>query len=119
MNHIPDTYTAFLREDGLNGARIGVVREPMDPKADPSSEDYKRVREVIDQAIDDLTSLDAAVVDPVTVPKLTLADPTYVSDNFLTERAMDEYLAEHSNAPIKTLQEILLTGKVTPCAPEV
>ncbi len=105
---LPETH------DGLNGARIGVVREPMDPKAEPASEDYKRVRKVIDQAINDLTSLGAVVVDPVTVPELALVDPTYISDNFATERAMDAYLAEHSNAPIKTLQEILLTGKVTP-----
>ena len=114
VNHVPDTYTAFLREDGLNGARIGVVREPMDPKADPASEDYKRVRTVIDRAIGDLRSLGADVVDPLTVPQLALADPTYVSDNFATEHAMDEYLADHSNAPVKTLQEILLIGKVTP-----
>ena len=114
VNRVPDTYTAFLREDGLNGARIGVVREPMDPKADPASEDYKRVRTVIDRAIGDLRSLGAEVLDPLTVPQLALADPTYVRDNFATEHAMDEYLAEHSNAPVQTLQEILLTGKVTP-----
>ena len=114
VNHVPDSYTAFLRADGLRGARIGVIREPMGPKADPGSEDYKRVRTVIDRAISDLTSLGAVVVDPVTVPDVDLVNPTLLNDNFEAEGATDAYLAEHSNAPVTTLKEILLTGKVTP-----
>ncbi len=33
---------------------------------------------------------------------------------FETEPAINKYLAEHSNAPVKTLREILLSGKVVP-----
>jgi amidase len=50
VGHVPDSYTSFLRRDGLKGARIGVIREPMDPKADPTSADYKQVRSVIEKA---------------------------------------------------------------------
>ena len=39
---------------------------------------------------------------------------TYVGNNFGTERAMNAYLAEHADAPIKTVQDILLSGTVTP-----
>ena len=114
VGRVPASYTAFLEKDGLNGARIGVIREPMDLKADPASDDYKKVRAVIDKAIGDLKLLGAEVVDPVTVPKIESVDETYVRNTFETEDAMDDYLAEHLNAPVKTLREILLSGKVTP-----
>ena len=51
VGQIPTTYTAFLAPDGLRGARIGVIRQPIDMKADPSSEDYRKVKTVIDRAI--------------------------------------------------------------------
>ena len=114
VGQVPASYTTFLEKDGLNGARIGVIREPMDPKTDPASDDYKKVRAVIDKAIGDLKSLGAEVVDPVTVPKIESVDETYVRNTFETEEAMNDYLAEHPNAPVKTLREILLSGTVTP-----
>lgn len=114
VGHVPSSYTELLHEDGLSGARIGVIREPMDPKADPSASDFRRVRDVIDRAIADLRSLGADVIDPVVIGNLDMADPTYVSDEFETERATDAYLAEHANAPVMTLKEILLTGEVIP-----
>ena len=112
VGRIPETYTASLDVDRLRGARIGVVREPMDDQADPSSADYRKVKVVIDQAFRDLASLGAEVVDPLLVPEL--ATVRTVGNNFETERAMDDYLAEHANAPINTLGEILLSGVVIP-----
>ncbi|MGI0149719.1 MAG: amidase family protein, partial [Thermoplasmata archaeon] len=41
VGQVPDSYTAFLRKDGLQGARLGIVRDPMDAKTDTASEDYK------------------------------------------------------------------------------
>ena len=111
---VPDSYVAGLDVDSLRGARIGVVRESMDPKTDPESADQRQVRTVIDQAITDLRALGAAVIDPVVVPELELAQQTYVRNNFETEQATNAYLAEHDAAPLKTLQEILLSGVVTP-----
>src|ERR1700731_3363497 len=70
VGQIPPTYTAFLKTDGLQGARLGIIREPMDPKTDPTSQDYKKVRAVIDKAIVDLNRLGAEIVDPVTIPDL-------------------------------------------------
>src|SRR5262245_10639242 len=57
VGQVPPTYTAFLTTDGLKGARMGVIREPMDPKADPTSDDYNKVRAVMDRAIADLKRL--------------------------------------------------------------
>ena len=111
---VPDSYAAGLDADGLRGARIGVIRESMDPKTDAESEDYRQVRAVIDQAIADLRSRGAVVVDSVAVPSLDSVQRTYVANNFETEQAMNAYLAEQADAPITTVRDILLSGIVTP-----
>lgn len=112
---IPKTYTAFLTPDGLKGARLGVIRQPVDPKADPASEDYRKVKAVIDRAIADLRKLGAEVIDPVTIPDLARrVNRAWDVNVFETEPAINRYLAEHPNAPFKTLRDILLSGKVVP-----
>ena len=111
---VPDSYAASLDADGLRGARVGVIREAMDSKTDPESDDYRQVRAVIDRALGDLRSLGAVVVDPVVVPDLASVQPLYVRNNFETEEAMNAYLAEHDGAPVKTVRDILLSGIVTP-----
>ena len=112
---VPPTYTAFLDKDGLRGARLGIIREPIDPKTDTASNDYKKVKAVIDKAISDIRNLGAEVIDPVTIPDLKERVKKGFDDNlYETEAAMDSYLAKHPNAPVKTLREILVTGKVVP-----
>ena len=64
----PISYTSFLGPNGLKGARIGVIRQPMDAKTDPTSADYRKVRTVIDKAIGDLRMLGAEIIDPVEIP---------------------------------------------------
>jgi Asp-tRNA(Asn)/Glu-tRNA(Gln) amidotransferase A subunit family amidase len=34
--HVPTSYTDFLKRDGLKGARLGVLRLPLDPKGRPA-----------------------------------------------------------------------------------
>jgi len=115
VGHLPASYTLGLSADGLKGARIGVIREPIDTRTDPASPDYKQVRAVVDRAIGDLRKLGADVVDPVTIPDLTSRTlKVYDGNVFETEAATDKYLAQHPNAPMKTLREILLSGKVVP-----
>ena len=111
---VPDSYAAMLDAEALRGARIGVIRESMDPKTDPESDDYRQVRALIDRAIADLRSLGAVVVDPVTVAGLESAQRTYVANSFETEEAMNAYLAELPNAPIASVRNILVSGVVTP-----
>ena len=110
----PGSYADGLDGDGLRGARIGVIREPMDAKTDPESDDYRQVRRVVDRAIADLQRLGAVVLDPVEIPDLDQAQATYVRNNFETEEATDAYLAGLPEAPVRTLRDILLAGRVTP-----
>ncbi len=115
VGQIPKSYTAFLVPQGLEGARIGVIRQPMDPKADPASEDYRKVKTVVDKAIADLRARGAEVLDPVTIPDLAdRVNRPYDANVFETDSAIGRYLAEHPNAPVKTLRDILLSGKVVP-----
>jgi amidase len=115
VGHIPTSYTVALSRDGLKGARIGVIRQAMNAKTDAGSEDYRKVKVVRDQAIDDLKALGAEIVDPVTIPDvIDRPSKTYDGNVFETEPAINDYLAKHANAPVGTLREILLTGKVVP-----
>ncbi len=115
VGHVPATYTASLRSDGLKGARIGIIRQPMDARTDVHSDDYRRVRAVIDKAIADLRSLGAEIVDPVTIPDVIgRVTQGYDGNVFETEEAINAFLAARPNTPVKTLREILLSGKVAP-----
>ncbi|MDT8401339.1 MAG: amidase [Bacteroidales bacterium] len=59
---IPGDYLEFLVKDGLAGARIGVLRQLSENDPDPE------VKALFEQAISDLDSLGASVVDPVVIP---------------------------------------------------
>jgi amidase len=118
VGHIPDTYTSGLDANRLRGTRIGVLREPMDAGTELSSDDYRKVRAVIDRAIEELAALGAEIVDPLVIPDLDLVRGVGIvrgiGNNFETEQATDDYLAEHPNSPVSTLSEILRSGVVTP-----
>ena len=97
------------------GTVQGVLREPLDPKTDKGAQEYKRVRAVMDRALADLERLGAVIVDATPIPDLAGRSARLYDDNvFETEAATNQYLAEHVNAPAKTLAEILLSGKVVP-----
>jgi Asp-tRNA(Asn)/Glu-tRNA(Gln) amidotransferase A subunit family amidase len=114
VGHVPTSYTAGLSRDGLKGARIGVIRQAMDARTDAASEDYKKVKAVIDKALDDLKSLGAELA-PVAIPNLIeRIDKAYNGNVFETEPAINNYLSQHANAPVRTLRDILLSGKVVP-----
>ncbi len=137
VGHVPATYTAALKSDALRGARIGVLRTrrdttgargavaltPADSVARRDSlarrdsivrvtnAEYAKVRVVMEQAIADLRAQGAVIVDSLVVP---VVPGRRVGNDFETEEATDAYFAQHKNAPVKTLKEILLTGPVNP-----
>ena len=114
VDHVPESYSAPLSRDGLQGARIGIIRAPMDPNTDTTSADYQKVRAVIDRAFRDLQDLGAILIDPVSFAHLDTIEDTYSGNIYETEEATDSYLAEHADPPLTTLREILLSGNVTP-----
>jgi Asp-tRNA(Asn)/Glu-tRNA(Gln) amidotransferase A subunit family amidase len=109
---VPSTYTASLDAASLRGARLGVVRQPMDPRTDPGSEDYSKVTAVIDAAIDELRAAGAEVLDSLVIPDLEVV--AGIGNDFETEQATNAYLAELANPPVSSFRDILLSGVVIP-----
>ena len=68
VGHAPKTYTDSLDRNGLKGARIGILREPMGYTTEPDSEDFKTVTTVFDKAVAELKAAGAVVVDPIVDP---------------------------------------------------
>ena len=112
VGRIPASYLTALKPDALKGVRVGVLRARRDSAVVARApEEYAKVRVVFDQALADLRKLGVEVVDSFVIPTL---NDRRVGNDFETEQATDAYLAEHPNAPVKTLKEILLAGTVNP-----
>jgi Asp-tRNA(Asn)/Glu-tRNA(Gln) amidotransferase A subunit family amidase len=115
VGHIPTSFTSALHREALRGARLGVIRQPMHNRTDPTSADYKAVHAVIDRALNEVAALGAHLVEPVTIPDVAdRITQAYDGNVFETESAVNAYLAEHRNAPVRTFREILLSGKALP-----
>jgi amidase len=113
VGRVPESYASGLSGEALRGARVGVLRQPMD-RVDPATEDFQEVKAVVDRAVEELVSLGAEVVDPFELVGLDTLLAASIDNPYETEAATDAYLAEHPNAPYRTLGAILLTGRVNP-----
>jgi Asp-tRNA(Asn)/Glu-tRNA(Gln) amidotransferase A subunit family amidase len=104
---VPETYTSFLASDGLKGMRIGVIRVPTDNSTDTSKPDYKETQAVITKAVADLRARGAEVIDPIEIPKLKeLVTRAGGGDTYEPETAINEFLAQHRNSPVRTFREL-------------
>jgi amidase len=103
---VDGSYTRFLTTDGLKGARIGILREPIGVQSEPGSEDFKKVDAVFEQNVAELKAAGAVVVDPIVIPNLKalLAKRATNPDGF--EAGLKLYLARNPNSPIKSRQDI-------------
>ena len=129
VGQVPATYTATLTPTALRGARIGVLRVRREPPSSqsPTSGDtlaarrdsiarvnaaeFAKVTPTFDRALADLRTAGAVLVDSLAVPVIP---GRRVGNSFETEEATNAYFAEHPNAPVRTLAEILLAGTVNP-----
>ena len=111
---LPKSYTDFLVEGGLKGMRIGVIRQPMDPRTDTKSEAYQKVKTLVDRGVADMRAAAAEIVDAVEIPNLMdlLAASGSNGSPYESEQAINAYLAQHPNAPIKTYAEIVNSSVV-------
>ncbi len=102
-------YSSFLREDGLSGARIGVLRQISD-RENADAEILERFSE----ALEDMRRNGATVVDPVNIPEqddIPLRErwcPRFKAD-------INDYLESLGpDAPMKNLDEIVESGRFHP-----
>ena len=111
----PNTYTSFLDPNGLKGMRIGVIRVPTDNSTDTSKPDYKETQVAIDKAVTDLKARGAEVIDPLTIPNLKeLVVRAGGGETYEPEAAINAFLAEHPNSPVKTFRELAESSVVVP-----
>ena len=104
QGHIPETYTAFLNENGLEGARIGVVMALMG-----SGGADQPVRDVMDAAIARMAELGAESVE-IEEPDLTelLQGASLIGQEFKFD--LDAYLAATPGAAVGSLAEMVELG---------
>jgi Asp-tRNA(Asn)/Glu-tRNA(Gln) amidotransferase A subunit family amidase len=104
----PIDYTAYLKKDGLKGARIGVFRPYIDnSKTDP------QIKALTEQAIADLKAQGATIVDP-----FVFADYEPLTKNLWCgdfQADLDTWFAKHAqNAQFHSLAEVVASGLYLP-----
>jgi len=108
---IPESYTAFLQPNGLRGMRFGVIRQPMDKQTDTNAADFKEIRAMIDRVVGVLKSRGAEIVDPIEIPNLLAllqgSGATPNTNIYETEQAINGYLAQHPEAPVRTFRSMV------------
>ena len=97
--HIPPTYTAFLKKDGLAGVRLGVLRQAFAKGADP------RILAEFEKVLAELKAAGAELVDPFTVAEFeTLPRPPQTAARFKDD--MTKFLVLHPGIPYPSVAAI-------------
>jgi amidase len=108
VGHLPDSFTQSLDKNGLNGARIGILRESMGYDAEPGSEDFNKITEVFDKAVLDLKAAGAQVIDPIEIPNLKELLAKRAGSFTDEEESFKNYLSRSKDPPYKSRREAML-----------
>lgn len=111
-----DSYTDYLNPDGLEGARIGVLREFYDvaPGFSEPVESDPEVIDVIDAALEDMKSLGATIIDPVEIPGLFEAVQQVNLISYEFKRDLNNYLENRDDAPVSSFTEVFESDTLHP-----
>ena len=107
VGHIPDSYTEFLDPDGLQGARLGILRESIGSNSEPESEDFAKVDARFDQAVNELEAAGATVVDPVVIPNLVELLSKRASSPTAASEAFKLFFGRSASPPFASLTEMI------------
>ena len=114
IGKIPESYTESLNANGLNGTRIGIIRQIVEADVAGEVADPEVVG-LMNAAIEDMKAQGAEVFD-VVVPDLDFfvrTNPNRTYDRFKYD--INNYLASLGpEAPVKSLTEIIESGNYTP-----
>jgi amidase len=110
---VESDYTDYLKKDGLQGARLGVLRALVDT-ADADFE----VLETMDRAIAELRAAGASIVDPFEIPDFErLRNATGFCSRFRYD--LNNYLVTRGPAaPIHSLDEVVASKQYLPISEE-
>jgi Asp-tRNA(Asn)/Glu-tRNA(Gln) amidotransferase A subunit family amidase len=107
VGHVPDSYTTFLDPGGLQGARLGILREPIGSSSEPESDDFAKVSARFDQAVTELKAAGAILIDPVTIPNLTELLSKRGSSPTAARDAFKVYFGRSANPPFASLMDMI------------
>lgn len=107
QNASPIDYTTFLKEDGLCGKRIGLLRTNFG--GDP------QVNQAMQRAISILQQQGAQLVE-LEIPALEAGLVFQMCDvqRYETKPLLDAYFSSIPNAPVKSLEALVASGKLHP-----
>ena len=112
IGHVPKSYTDFLQLGGLRGARVGALTSLFG--TDPADAE---VATVVRAAINQMKAQGAELVD-VTIPGLNELLMDRVNGFLILTQDFkfdfNAYLAARPTAPVRTLEEVLASGKYHP-----
>jgi amidase len=101
---ISESFTKFLDSNGLKGARIGILRESMGYDAEPGSEDFAKITEVFDKAVNGLKGAGAIVIDPIVIPNLKALLAKRAGSFADDEESFREYFGRSGKPPYASRQ---------------
>ena len=103
LGKTPKNYRQYLVKNGLEGARIGILRELSDHEIDPD------IQVIFERAISDLDSLGAEIIDPVVIPDFEIFRQNKWCAMFRTD--VEFFLATYvKRDTIRTLEDIIRIG---------
>ena len=101
------SYAAELDDAALEGARIGVLREPMGYDTEPESEDFAKIDTVFVRALGELEGAGAELVDPVVVSGLAELLSQRAGDAEAEDAAFERYFSGSATAPFASRKEAM------------
>ena len=109
--NIPESYTEFLDENGLQGARVGVLAELMGESQTNGTDSADRaVREVIEAAVEEMKAQGAEVVEIEEASFLELLEDGFSVIRQESGFDLTDYLRQTPGARMKSLDEIVEKG---------
>ena len=103
--YVPASYTAFLDRHGLQGVRLGILREAMGFHSEPDSEDFMQITEVFDRAVAALRAAGADLVDPIVIPHVQALLAQRAGSFTDDEEAFQQYFGRSAQPPFASRAE--------------
>ncbi|MFC4438570.1 MULTISPECIES: amidase [Natrialbaceae] len=101
------SYTNALLTDGLNDARIGVLRDGFGDDENPAA---APVNDVIERALTTMENTGATLIDPVEIPRLE----EYLEETMLyilqSKRDLNEFLGDR-DGPVDSVEDLYESGQ--------
>ena len=105
--HLSGSYSRFLDAGGLDGARLGILREAIGVASEPESADFAKVDAVFERAIAELREAGATVVDPIVIPDIKELLTRRSLSPTENEESFSEYFGRSAEAPFESIAEMV------------